>query len=73
MTQTLGKASSFKSKESATLYVAGKLKENYLTEGGCYYEGKTPSDVDVHYCTDPDHDDKICQIVDRLLREAGLI
>ena len=73
MTLTLGKASYFETKEKATLYVAGKLAQNYLNEGGVYYEGKTPADVDVHYCTDKQHAAKICQIVDNLLKEAELI
>lgn len=61
-----GKAKYFNSKEEATLFVAAKLRMNYLTEGGPYYEGVTPSSVDVHYCTDKTHAKKICQIVSTL-------
>ncbi len=60
------KASKFESKESATLYVAEKLAKNYLTEGGAYYEGKSARAIDVHYCTDKQHADKICNIVSTL-------
>lgn len=31
-------------------YHASMLSKNYLTPGGTYYEGKTPSAVVVHYC-----------------------
>lgn len=57
------KAKKFASKEEATLYVAEKLATNYLSESGCYYEGKTARAIDVHYCTDKAHADKICNIV----------
>lgn len=31
-------------------YHASMLSKNYLTPGGSYYEGKTPSAVVIHYC-----------------------
>lgn len=64
-------ASSFTSKKEATLYVASKLQSNYLTEGGVYYEGYSPRAVDVHYCTDKAHADKIVNIVNNLLQKLG--
>ena len=60
------KASSFSSKEEATLFVAENLAKNYLSEEGAYYEGKTARNIDVHYCTDKKHADKICSIVSSL-------
>ncbi len=60
------KASYFESKEACILYVAEKLQQNYLTEGGAYFEGYTAKDIDVHYCTDPEHANKIIQIVNYL-------
>ena len=66
-----GNASSFESKAEATLYVASKLQKNYLTEGGAYYEGYTPRSVDVHYCTDKQHADKIVSIVSELIKKLG--
>ena len=64
-------ASTFKNKKEATLYVASKLQSNYLTEGGVYYEGYSPRAVDVHYCTDKAHADKIVNIVNSLLQKLG--
>ena len=64
-------ASTFKNKKEATLYVASKLQSNYLTEGGVYYEGYSPRAVDVHYCTDKAHADKIVSIVNNLLQKLG--
>ena len=64
-------ASSFTSKKEATLYVASKLQSNYLTEGGAYYEGYSARAVDVHYCTDKAHADKIVNIVNNLLQKLG--
>jgi hypothetical protein len=48
------------------LYVAEKLQQNYLTEDGAYFEGYTAKDIDVHYCTDPEHANKIIQVVNYL-------
>lgn len=64
-------ASTFSSPKEATLYVASKLQSNYLTEGGVYYEGYSPRAVDVHYCTDKAHADKIVNIVNNLLQKLG--
>ena len=67
------RASFFESKESCIMHVAEKLSENYLTEGGLYFNGYTPRAVDVKYCSDPSHADKIVNIVDRELNKAGLL
>ena len=64
-------ASTFSSKKEATLYVASKLQSNYLTEGGAYYEGYSARAVDVHYCTDKAHADKIVNIVNSLVQKLG--
>ena len=60
------KASYFDSKEECILYVAEKLKTNYLSENGCYFNGYTAKAVDVKYCSDTEHADKIVQIVNKL-------
>lgn len=65
------KASYFKSKEESTMYVASKLKQNYLTKGGAYFEGYTPVAIDVHYCTDKLHAEKIVNIVNELTKKLG--
>ena len=60
------KASYFDSKEECILYVAEKLKTNYLSENGCYFNGYTAKAVDVKYCSDTEHAEKIVQIVNKL-------
>lgn len=62
-------ASTFESKEQCILYVAEKLQQNYLTEGGRYFEGYTAKDIDVHYCTDKQHANKIISIVNNLIEK----
>ena len=64
-------AKHFETKYSATLFVASKLKQNYLTEGGAYHEGYSARSVDVHYCTDKKHADKIVSCIHYLLRNGG--
>lgn len=63
------KASYFKSKEECLTFVSNKLKTNYLSENGCYFEGFTGRDIDKHYCTDKKHIDKICNIVNKLIKK----
>lgn len=63
-----GQATTFESKEHCILFVAEKLDQNYLTEGGVYFEGYTPQDIDVHYCTDKQHAKKIVKIVNNLTK-----
>lgn len=62
-------ASTFESKEQCILYVAEKLQQNYLTEGGAYFEGYTAKDIDIHYCTDKKHANKIINIVNNLIEK----
>ena len=64
-------AKHFETKYSATQFVAFKLKQNYLTEGGAYHEGFTARSIDVHYCTDKQHADKIISCIHYLLRNGG--
>lgn len=61
-------ATAFDSKEHCILFVAEKLSINYLTESGVYFEGYTPKDIDIHYCTDKDHAKKIVKIVNNLTK-----
>lgn len=64
-------AKHFETKYAATQFVASKLKQNYLTEGGAYHEGYSARSVDVHYCTDKKHADKIVSCINYLLRNGG--
>lgn len=57
------KAVEFENKAQCLLYIGQKMKENYLTEDGKYFHGYTPSAIDVCYCTDPSHAQKIVNIV----------
>ena len=63
------KATTFESKEDCILHVAEKLQQNYLTEGGAYFEGYTAKDIDVHYCTDKLHANKIVNVVNELIEK----
>lgn len=63
------KATYFTSKDECILYVAYKLKTNYLSEGGCYYNGKSAKAVDIKYCSDKKHADKIIKIIKKLKEE----
>ena len=64
-------ATTFSSREEATLFVASKLKANYLTKGAPYFEGYTPRSIDVHYCTDKLHANKIINITSSLTKKLG--
>lgn len=59
----------FNSKDECILYVAEKLKNNYLTEGACYFNGYSAKAVDIRYCTDKQHANKIINIVNNLKGE----
>ena len=52
-------ASYFESKDDCILFVAQKLQQNYLTENGAYFEGYNAKSIDIHYCTDKLHANKI--------------
>jgi hypothetical protein len=45
-----GLESKFNSIADCILFVAQKLKKNYLTPGAVYYKGETPQSVAVYYC-----------------------
>ena len=62
-------ASYFSSFEDCILKVAQKLQENYLNENGCYFNGYSARAIDVKYCTDPYHCDKIVNIVNNLIKK----
>lgn len=59
-------ASYFKSKNDCILFVAQKLQQNYLTENGAYFEGYNAKSIDIHYCTDKLHANKIINIINNL-------
>lgn len=63
------KAKYFKSKDECILYVAEKLKTNYLSENGTYFEGYTAKAIDIHYCSDKEHANKIIKIVNKLVNK----
>ena len=59
-------ASYFESKDDCILFVAQKLQQNYLTENGAYFEGYNAKSIDIHYCTDKLHANKIINIINNL-------
>ena len=63
------KAKYFNSKDECILYVAEKLKTNYLSENGTYFEGYSAKAIDIHYCSDKEHANKIINIVDKLINK----
>lgn len=66
-------ASYFNSFEDCILKVAQKLQENYLNENGCYFNGYSARAIDVKYCTDKKHADKIVNIVNKLIKNMEVI
>ena len=64
-------ASYFNSFDDCILKVAQKLQENYLNENGCYFNGYSARAIDVKYCTDKKHADKIVNIVNKLMKEVN--
>lgn len=66
-------ASYFNSFEDCILKVAAKLKKNYLTEDGCYFNGYSARAIDVKYCSDKQHADKIVNIVNKLIKNVEVI
>lgn len=64
-------ASYFNSFDDCILKVAQKLQENYLNENGCYFNGYSARAIDVKYCTDKNHADKIVNIVNKLMKEVN--
>lgn len=62
-------ATAFSSKEECLLTVAPVIKQNYLTEGGKYFHGFSARAIDVKYCSDKRHADKIISIVHRLIQK----
>ncbi len=63
------KAKYFNSKDECILYVAERLKTNYLSENGTYFEGYSAKAIDIHYCSDKEHANKIINIVDKLINK----
>lgn len=49
----------FETKGDGVLVVAKSLSKNYLTEGGCYFNGYTMKDVSKKYASDKEHSTKI--------------
>ena len=49
----------FETKGDGVLVVANSLSKNYLTEGGCYFNGYTMKDVSKKYASDKEHSTKI--------------
>lgn len=62
----------FDSKSECISHVAERLAVNYLTEDGKFFSGYTPKAVDVKYCSDPEHADKIVSCAMARLEQAGI-
>ena len=53
----------FETKGDGVLVVAKSLSKNYLTEGGCYFNGYTMKDVSKKYASDKEHSTKIYSVM----------
>lgn len=62
-------ATYFSSKEECILFVAGKLKKNYLTENGIYFNGFSADAINIKYSSDQQHAEKIISIVNKLIKK----
>ncbi len=56
----------FNSKEECIMHVAKFLKENYLTEGGMYFQGYTIEDIGSHYNSRREWAEEVRKIYDSL-------
>lgn len=63
------KAKYFNSKDECVLYVAERLRTNYLSENGTYFEGYSAKAIDIHYSSDKEHANKIINIVNKLIEK----
>lgn len=61
----------FNTKEEGVLFVAQKIKNNYLTDNGAYYSGYTISSVSKRYATDKQHANKIYAIMLKLINKLN--
>ena len=61
----------FESKEACILYVAGKIKANYLSPDGCYFRGYTVEAVNEHYNGAPEWASQITQIMLEIQERSG--
>jgi len=56
----------FESKETCIMYIAKRLKTNYLTEGGKYFNGYSLEAINIKYCTLSDWKYKVATIANDL-------
>lgn len=63
-------ATYFSSKAEAIYLVGRKLSENYLNPNGKYYNGATPSGVNVKYCSSEDWATKVVSIMNKIMNKV---
>lgn len=63
-------ATYFSSKAEAIYLVGRKLSENYLNPNGIYYNGATPSGVNVKYCSSEVWATKIVSIMNKIMNKV---
>lgn len=63
-------ATYFSSKAEAIYLVGRKLSENYLNPNGIYYNGATPSGVNVKYCSSEDWSTKVVSIMNKIMNKV---
>ena len=62
----LGYGHHFESPEASIMETFRLLSEEYLNENGRYYNGKSPWNVNLNYCTSGDWADKVITIMNQL-------
>lgn len=63
------KATKFDSYRDCLIATAKLLDKYYLTENACYFNGYSAKAIDVKYCTDREHANKIIKIVNELIKK----
>lgn len=67
-----GRAFAFASREECIDYAAALFKRDYLSCGGRYYRGETPKDIGKSYASDPLWSEKVCAVMQHMLRILSL-
>jgi beta-N-acetylglucosaminidase len=59
----------FNSQEEGIVFVAQKIKKNYLTQSGAYHSGYTIASISKRYASDKEHANKIYSIMKKLINK----
>lgn len=68
-----GSAASYASPQDSVRDWATFMLKNYLTPGGPYYSGPTPSGIARHYASDPEYANKIVKLMNQIAEQTGTV